>query len=55
MNLALNPPSQLPYHAPCQYRAHRLGIPALEILGLIPGLVITESHADCCGIAGTYG
>jgi glycerol-3-phosphate dehydrogenase subunit C len=56
MNLNLKPiPLQLPYHAPCQYRAHRLGLPALEILHLIPDLAITDSHADCCGIAGTYG
>jgi glycerol-3-phosphate dehydrogenase subunit C len=45
----------LPYHAPCQQRAHRIGKPALEILGLIPGLHLSESHARCCGIAGTYG
>ncbi|HXF60316.1 MAG TPA: anaerobic glycerol-3-phosphate dehydrogenase subunit C [Caldilineaceae bacterium] len=45
----------LPYHAPCQQRAHRVGKPALDILGLIPGLALRESHARCCGIAGTYG
>ncbi len=46
---------KLPYHAPCQMRAHRIGKPALEIMALIPGLEIAESHARCCGIAGTYG
>ena len=45
----------LPYHAPCQYRAHRVGKPALEIMALIPGLDLRESQARCCGIAGTYG
>jgi glycerol-3-phosphate dehydrogenase subunit C len=45
----------LPYHAPCQYRGHRLGRPALEVLDLIPKLRIQDSHAACCGIAGTYG
>ncbi|NJN14942.1 MAG: anaerobic glycerol-3-phosphate dehydrogenase subunit C [Oscillochloris sp.] len=45
----------LPYHPPCQLRAHRIGRPALDLLALIPGLQITESHAACCGIAGTYG
>jgi glycerol-3-phosphate dehydrogenase subunit C len=45
----------LPYHAPCQQRAHRVGKPALEIMALIPGLDVRESHARCCGIAGTYG
>ena len=45
----------VPYHAPCQLRAHRIGKPALEILSLIPGLDLPDSHAACCGIAGTYG
>ncbi len=45
----------LPYHAPCQQRAHRVGKPALELMRLIPGLDVRESHAACCGIAGTYG
>jgi glycerol-3-phosphate dehydrogenase subunit C len=45
----------VPYHAPCQYRAHRVGKPALAIMALIPGLDARESHARCCGIAGTYG
>ncbi len=45
----------LPYHAPCQQRAHRVGKPALEIMALIPDLDVRESQARCCGIAGTYG
>ncbi len=45
----------LPYHPPCQLRAHRIGRPANDILALIPGLTILESEALCCGIAGTYG
>lgn len=45
----------LPYHAPCQYRAHRVGKPAMDILALIPGIDLRESQARCCGIAGTYG
>ena len=48
-------PMVLPYHSPCQYRAHRIGSPSLEIMSLIPELDIRESHARCCGIAGTYG
>ncbi|MEJ2265154.1 MAG: anaerobic glycerol-3-phosphate dehydrogenase subunit C [Anaerolineales bacterium] len=56
LNTELSPiPLTLAYHAPCQYRAHRLGKPALEVLDLIPELRIVDSHADCCGIAGTYG
>jgi glycerol-3-phosphate dehydrogenase subunit C len=46
---------KVPYHAPCQLRAHRVGKPALEIMEMIPGLDLSESHARCCGIAGTYG
>jgi glycerol-3-phosphate dehydrogenase subunit C len=45
----------LPYHAPCQLKAHGMGRPALEVLDLIPGLRVWEIDADCCGIAGTYG
>jgi len=48
-------PLRLAYHPPCQYRAHRLGRPAAEIMSLIPQLEIIESHAACCGIGGTYG
>jgi glycerol-3-phosphate dehydrogenase subunit C len=47
--------ASLPYHAPCQLRAHRIGTPAVDILALIPGLRLAESSASCCGIAGTYG
>ncbi len=45
----------LPYHPPCQLRAHRIGRPALDVLALVPGLRLIESRYDCCGIAGTYG
>jgi glycerol-3-phosphate dehydrogenase subunit C len=56
LNLDLKPVQlRLPYHIPCQYRAHRLGKPGLEVLSLIPGLIVEDSHTACCGIAGTYG
>ncbi len=48
-------PLTLGYHVPCQYRAHLLGKPGMELLDLIPGLKVSDSHASCCGIAGTYG
>jgi glycerol-3-phosphate dehydrogenase subunit C len=32
-----------------------MGLPALDVLALIPGLTILESGLACCGIAGTYG
>jgi glycerol-3-phosphate dehydrogenase subunit C len=43
------------YHAPCQQQGHFMGKPAVELLGLIPGLELRELDARCCGIAGTYG
>ncbi len=43
------------YHAPCQQQGHWMGKPAVELLGLIPGLDVRELDARCCGIAGTYG
>ncbi|GAB4435659.1 MAG: anaerobic glycerol-3-phosphate dehydrogenase subunit C [Chloroflexi bacterium OHK40] len=46
---------RLPYHPPCQLRAHRIGRPVLDILALVPGLRLDESRNECCGIAGTYG
>lgn len=45
----------VPYHAPCQLKAHRIGRPVLDVLSLVPGLTLHESEALCCGIAGTYG
>lgn len=48
-------PLTLAYHQPCQFRAHRVGEPSVEIMRLIPELKIIESQALCCGVAGTYG
>jgi glycerol-3-phosphate dehydrogenase subunit C len=48
-------PYTLPYHQPCQYKGHRIGNPAAEVLSLIPDLEIIQSQTECCGIAGTYG
>ena len=45
----------LPYHSPCQLKAHNIGLPAIELMALIPGVEIKHIQADCCGIAGTYG
>jgi glycerol-3-phosphate dehydrogenase subunit C len=45
----------VPYHAPCQQRGHAMGVPAMELFSLIPGLTVLQQDADCCGIAGTYG
>lgn len=45
----------IPYHAPCQLKSQGLGLPAMEVMGLIPGVKVVESQQPCCGIAGTYG
>jgi glycerol-3-phosphate dehydrogenase subunit C len=43
------------YHAPCHLRALKIGLPALELLSLIPGLKVIELPEGCCGLAGSYG
>jgi glycerol-3-phosphate dehydrogenase subunit C len=43
------------YFAPCHLRSLGIGLPALEILRLIPGLTIDNIEADCCGLGGTFG
>ncbi len=45
----------IPYHAPCQLKAQGMGMPAIELMELIPGIHVVESGKACCGIAGTYG
>jgi glycerol-3-phosphate dehydrogenase subunit C len=46
---------ELPYHAPCQLRSHGIGLPALDLFALVPGLTAEDLDHDCCGVAGTYG
>ena len=46
---------ELPYHAPCQLRSHGIGLPAMDLFALVPGLRAVDMDHDCCGIAGTYG
>jgi glycerol-3-phosphate dehydrogenase subunit C len=43
------------YHVPCHLRALQIGLPALELLSLIPGLKVIELPEGCCGLAGSYG
>jgi glycerol-3-phosphate dehydrogenase subunit C len=43
------------YHAPCHIRALHIGLPAMELLALIPGLRVIELPEGCCGLAGSYG
>ncbi len=48
-------PLKVGYFAPCHLRALGIGLPALDILRLIPGLKIDNIEADCCGMGGTFG
>jgi glycerol-3-phosphate dehydrogenase subunit C len=48
-------PLKVAYFAPCHLRSLGIGLPALEILRLIPGLRIDNIEADCCGMGGTFG
>nr|WP_300336420.1 anaerobic glycerol-3-phosphate dehydrogenase subunit C [Actinomyces sp.] len=47
--------ARVAYHAPCQLKGQLMGLPALEIMDLVPGFHAVESGKACCGIAGTYG
>ena len=47
--------ASLVYHAPCQFRTHGVGKPAADLLRRIPGVTVSETQAECCGVAGTYG
>ena len=46
---------EVPYHAPCQQRGHGIGTPAMDLMGMVPGLRAHQVDAVCCGVAGTYG
>ncbi|MDP2968994.1 MAG: anaerobic glycerol-3-phosphate dehydrogenase subunit C, partial [Deltaproteobacteria bacterium] len=48
-------PLKVAYFAPCHLRSLGIGLPALEILRLIPSLQIENIEADCCGLGGTFG
>jgi len=48
-------PLKMGYFAPCHLRALGIGLPALDILRLIPGLKSDKLEADCCGMGGTFG
>jgi len=43
------------YHVPCHLKSIGIGLPALDLLRLIPGLTVEELDTDCCGLGGSYG
>lgn len=53
-----NPPEirkKVAYFAPCHVRAVGMGLPALELLRLIPGVQVELIDEGCCGLGGLYG
>jgi glycerol-3-phosphate dehydrogenase subunit C len=56
---SLKPPSEirrrLVYFSPCHVRAMGMGLPALELLKLIPGIHLELIDEGCCGLGGLYG
>lgn len=48
-------PLNTAYFAPCHLKTLGIGLPAMEILRLIPDLKIEYINADCCGLGGTFG
>jgi glycerol-3-phosphate dehydrogenase subunit C len=48
-------PLKAAYFAPCHLRALGIGLPAVEILRLVPGLQLENIEADCCGMGGAFG
>jgi glycerol-3-phosphate dehydrogenase subunit C len=48
-------PMKAAYFAPCHLRSLNIGLPALELLRLVPELDIRVVEAECCGLGGLYG
>ena len=46
---------RLVYFSPCHVRAMGMGLPALELLKLIPGIQLELIDEGCCGLGGLYG
>jgi glycerol-3-phosphate dehydrogenase subunit C len=56
LNLDFKPRRErLPYHVPCHLRHMGIGLPALDLLQLIPGIELIDIDAGCCGLGGIYG
>ncbi|MGQ9648311.1 MAG: anaerobic glycerol-3-phosphate dehydrogenase subunit C [Thermodesulfobacteriota bacterium] len=43
------------YQVPCHLKAQKIGMPFVNLLGLIPGLEVRTIFDKCCGMAGTMG
>jgi FAD/FMN-containing dehydrogenase/Fe-S oxidoreductase len=48
-------PSEIVFHGHCHQKSMGLAVPALELLGKVPGARITALDSGCCGMAGSFG
>jgi glycerol-3-phosphate dehydrogenase subunit C len=48
-------PLKVAYFAPCHLKSLNIGLPALELVRLVPGLDLRLIEAECCGLGGLYG
>jgi len=48
-------PVKAAYFAPCHLKSLGIGLPALNILRMIPGIEICNLETNCCGLGGAYG
>jgi Fe-S oxidoreductase len=48
-------PSAIVLHAHCHQRSMGLAAPARALLSRIPGVLVTDLDAGCCGMAGSFG
>ncbi len=56
LELRLNAfPMKAAYFAPCHLKSLGIGLPALEVLRMIPEMEIHNLETDCCGLGGSYG
>ncbi len=47
--------SEYAYHAPCHLCAMRAQGSSVSLLAKLAGVKLTDVHAGCCGLAGTFG
>ncbi len=48
-------PMKAAYFTPCHLRSLNIGLPALDLLRMVPELDVRLLDADCCGLGGLYG
>ena len=48
-------PVKVAYFAPCHLKSLGVGLPALDILRMIPEIEIHNLETNCCGLGGAYG